>query len=112
MRTVGDAGLALASGRALRIREEFVHPSVRALPGRLSDLSVSHSRSVVYGDLYGRAGHLIAKNGGFRPGQVAAPTVKLLLEFGADPDQVPPSCNYAPRVLPCRPPTTLHRRRE
>ena len=49
MRVVGDAGLVLASGRTLRIREEFVHPSVRALPGRLSDLSVFHSRSVVYG---------------------------------------------------------------
>ena len=47
--------------------------SARALSGRLSALSsVSHSKSVLYGALYGRAGRLTAQNGGFRPGQTGA----------------------------------------
>jgi hypothetical protein len=37
-------------------------------PGRLSALRVSHSKSSLYGVLYGRAGRLTAQNGGLRPG--------------------------------------------
>jgi hypothetical protein len=49
--------------------------SVRARPGRLNDLGVSPSKSV----LCGRAGRLTVKNGGFRPGQVSIsmPVVSL-----------------------------------
>jgi hypothetical protein len=57
---------ALAPGQAQMIR------AVRALyRGRLSGLSISHSKSVLYGAsaMYGRAGRLTAQNGGFRPGQ-------------------------------------------
>ena len=45
--------------------------SVRARPGRLSVLSVLHSKSVCVALLYGRAGRSTARNGGFRPGQTS-----------------------------------------
>ena len=41
--------------------------SVRAHPRRLGALSVSRSKSVLHGDLYGCAGRVTARNGGFRP---------------------------------------------
>jgi alpha-tubulin suppressor-like RCC1 family protein len=44
--------------------------TVRARPGRLSALRVSHSKFVLYAGFVWRAGRLTAKNGGFRLGQV------------------------------------------
>jgi hypothetical protein len=51
--------------------------TVRALPGRLSALSVSHSEADSYGALYGRAGRVTAKTavtgaGRLRAGPAAA----------------------------------------
>jgi hypothetical protein len=51
---------------------ELKRLSVRAVPGRLSALSVFLLKSILYGALYGRAGRLTAQNGGFRRGQSIA----------------------------------------
>jgi hypothetical protein len=45
--------------------------TVRARPGRFSDLSVFHSESVLYGAFAWARRALTAENGGFRPGQVS-----------------------------------------
>ena len=46
--------------------------AVRARPGRLSGLRFFHSKAVLYGFVYGRAGRLTVQNGCFRPGQFLA----------------------------------------
>ena len=50
-------------------QQERAAATVRAWRGRLSYLSVFLYKTVLDGALYGRAGRLTAKNGGFRPGQ-------------------------------------------
>jgi hypothetical protein len=44
--------------------------TVRAHPGRVRALSVSHSKSVLHGGFVWGGGRLTALNGGFRPGQM------------------------------------------
>jgi hypothetical protein len=53
-----------------------IYHSVRAAQGRLSGISISHRKSILYGAcsfcmglLHGRANRLTAENGGFGPGQ-------------------------------------------
>jgi hypothetical protein len=46
--------------------------TVRAVQGRLSGLSISHSNRCCVALLYFRAGRLTVQNGGFRPGQYKA----------------------------------------
>jgi hypothetical protein len=70
--------------------------SVRARPGRLSALGVSHSKSGLYGAFLWRAGRLNTNNGGFRPGQtgstldpaVPAPPPELPVGEAEDNDDV------------------------
>jgi hypothetical protein len=55
--------------------------TVRALSGRLSALSVSHSKSFFMALLYGRAGRLTAQNGGLRRGQSTNKTIAAACMF-------------------------------
>ena len=61
--------------------------TVRALPGCSSArLGVLHTGSFLYGAfLYGRAGHLTAKPGGFRPGQCLDELARLCRDAPAVP---------------------------
>ena len=53
--------------------------TVRARPGRVSGLCISHSKNTLSAAfLYGRAGRLTAPFGGFRPGQEAQELLRSL----------------------------------
>jgi hypothetical protein len=70
--------------------------SVRALPRRLSALSVPHSTFFCAALLYGRAGRLTAQNGGFRPGQFKNPATDNLSDEYDIPCQTVDSSQVRP----------------
>ena len=89
----------LRGGRRRRPGARDVGRRLRQLsgcPGRSSALSVFHSKSTSMALLYGRAGRLSCKNGGFRPGQSTRTTSR------ATPAPAASACGSGGRPRPTR----------